>query len=98
MIREKSAIYDKQTEDYLICLRAYTYRHSKARRYTFIDNRKKDEWSGFADLLANLIEKYAEVLDIDNLPEPQDCLDSEKKENVNNSKLFTESIEKLDII
>ena len=48
--------------------------------------------------MANLIEKYAEVLDIDNLPEPQDCLDSEKKENVNNSKLFTESIEKLDII
>ena len=41
MIREKSAIYDKQTEDYLICLRAYTYRHSKARRYTFIDNRKR---------------------------------------------------------
>ena len=29
-----------------------------------------DEWSGFADLLANLIEKYADKLDIDNLPEP----------------------------
>ena len=29
-----------------------------------------DEWSGFADLLANLIEKYADELDIDNLPEP----------------------------
>lgn len=29
-----------------------------------------DPWSGFADLLANLIEKYAETLDIDNLPEP----------------------------
>ncbi len=29
-----------------------------------------DEWSGFADLLANLIEKYADDLDIDNLPEP----------------------------
>lgn len=25
-----------------------------------------DEWSGFADLLANLIEKYADELDIDN--------------------------------
>ena len=24
-----------------------------------------DEWSGFADLLANLIEKYADELDID---------------------------------
>ena len=30
----------------------------------------KDEWSGLADLLANLIEKYATVLDLDNLPEP----------------------------
>ena len=28
-----------------------------------------DKWSGFADLLANLIEKYAAVLDIENLPE-----------------------------
>jgi len=26
-----------------------------------------DKWNGFADLLANLIEKYAAVLDIDNL-------------------------------
>ena len=36
-----------------------------------------DEWSGFADLLANLIEKYAAVLDIDNLPEPPSCLEEE---------------------
>ena len=27
-----------------------------------------DEWSGFADLLANLIEQYAADLDIDNMP------------------------------
>ena len=54
--------------------------------------------SGFADLLANLIEKYAGVLDIENLPDPPICLDSEKKGNVNNSKPFTESIEKTDII
>ena len=27
-----------------------------------------DEWSGFAALLANLIEKYAAVLDLDALP------------------------------
>ena len=69
----------------------------ESRRYTIIDNRKKDEWSGFADLLANLIEKYAAVLDIENLPEPPICLDSEKKEIVNNSKHFAESIEKEDI-
>ena len=70
---------------------------AKRRRYAIIDNRKKDEWSGFADLLANLIEKYAAVLDIENLPEPSICLDSEKKEIVNKSKLFAESIEKTDI-
>ena len=29
-----------------------------------------DEWSGFAELLASLIEKYAADLDIDNLPDP----------------------------
>ena len=66
----------------------------KNRRYAIIDNRKKDEWSGFADLLANLIEKYAAVLDIENLPEPPIYLDSEEKEIVNNAKHFAESIEK----
>ena len=28
-----------------------------------------DEWSGFAALMANLIEKYAEVLNLDALPD-----------------------------
>ncbi len=28
----------------------------------------KDEWNGLADLLANLIEKYAADLSIDELP------------------------------
>lgn len=28
-----------------------------------------DEWSGLADMLANLIEKYASDLDIENLPD-----------------------------
>ncbi len=69
-----------------------------SRRLTIIDNRKKDEWSCFADLLANLIEKYAAVLDIDNLPEPLTCLDSKENENVNNSKLFAKSIEKANIL
>ena len=30
-----------------------------------------DDWSGFADLMANLIAKYATVLDIDSLPDPE---------------------------
>ena len=29
-----------------------------------------DEWSGLADFLANMIEKYAVELDIDALPDP----------------------------
>ena len=70
---------------------------AKRRRYAIIDKRNKDEWSGFADLLANLIEKYAAVLDIDNLPEPPICLDSNEKESVNKSKHFAESIEKTDV-
>ena len=28
-----------------------------------------DEWSGLADMLVNLIEKYASDLDIENLPD-----------------------------
>ena len=52
-----------------------------------------DEWSGFADLLANLIEKYAAVLDIENLPDPPICLDGDKKERADSSKLSTNSIE-----
>jgi hypothetical protein len=53
-----------------------------------------DEWSGFADLIANLIEKYAAVLDIDHLPEPPICLDNNKKEDINSSKLFPDTVEK----
>ena len=50
-----------------------------------------DEWSGFADLLANLIEKYADELDIANLPEPPKIKKSKefstlKQESVENQK------------
>ena len=47
-----------------------------------------DEWSGFADLLANLIEKYASELDVENLHVPavsledQDSAAADKKESV----------------
>ena len=36
-----------------------------------------DEWSGFADLLASLIEKYAADLDLDNLPDPKNVLNQQ---------------------
>lgn len=51
-----------------------------------------DNWSSFADLLANLIEKYAAVLDIENLPEPPIRLDRSTEENVNNSKHSSDAI------
>ena len=30
-----------------------------------------DEWSGLSELLSNLIAKYADVLDIDSMPNPE---------------------------
>ena len=57
-----------------------------------IAHRNKDEWSGFADLLANLIEKYVSVLDIDNLPEPMYSLNDEK--TVNNVEYSENVVEK----
>ena len=39
-----------------------------------------DEWSIFANLLGNLIAKYADVLDIDSLPD-QDISSEDTKTN-----------------
>ena len=58
------------------------------RRLIVIETWCRDEWSGFANLLADLIEKYAAVLDVDNLPEP--CGDNE---NENGSKLLPDAVE-----
>ena len=45
-------------------------------------------------MLANLIEKYAAVLDIDNLPDPPVCLEDALKMIEKDSKLLSEPIEK----
>ena len=42
-----------------------------------IENIMLDEWSGLADLLANLIEKYAADLDIMDMPDTK--IDMENK-------------------
>lgn len=39
-----------------------------------------DSWNGLADLIANLITKYAGVLDLDNLPTPVPVYD--ENENI----------------
>ena len=35
-----------------------------------IEIKERDEWSGIAELLGNIIAKYADVVDLDDLPEP----------------------------
>ncbi len=76
----------------LICICVIT---ATDRRQTVIEYHR-DEWSGFADLLTNLIEKYAAVLDLDSLPDPPICLEDALKLVENDSKLSSEPIEKAD--
>ena len=38
-----------------------------------------NDWNGLADLIANLITKYAGVLDLDNLPNPTPVKNIEDK-------------------
>lgn len=40
----------------------------------------RDEWSGLADLLAGLIEKYIDQLELDALPNPAPNLCTPKEE------------------
>ena len=63
-----------------------------------INMNPTDEWSGFAYLLANLIEKYVEVMDLDNLPDPPVSLDSALKELENKSKHLSGTIEKTNVL
>ena len=48
-----------------------------------------DEWSGFADLLANLIEKYASELDVENLPAPAVPLEDQDTATADKKNLFS---------
>lgn len=48
-----------------------------------------DEWSGFADLLANLIEKYASELDVENLPAPAVPLEDQDSAAAGKKNLFS---------
>ena len=38
-----------------------------------------NDWNGLADLIANLITKYAGVLDLENLPNPTPAKNTEYK-------------------
>lgn len=58
--------------------------------------RNDNEWSAFANLLGNLIAKYADVLDIDSLPDPVIPSEDKKTNEIDNTdfKEIGEDIEK----
>ena len=41
-----------------------------------------NDWNGLAELFANLITKYAGVLDLDNLPDPMPVDNNIENENI----------------
>ena len=47
-----------------------------------------DEWSGFADLMASLIEKYAADLDLDNLPDPKTVRNQQEHVRKNSRTMY----------
>ena len=51
-----------------------------------------DEWSGFADLLANLIGKYAAVLDIEHMPARLVVIDKKDDTEKNKNSINSASI------
>lgn len=63
-----------------------------------IKNLKRDggvlvdnDWNGLADLIANLITKYAGVLDLDNLPNPTPVKNIEDKNKFDMAKTQIEN-------
>ena len=58
--------------------------------------RNDNEWSAFANLLGNLIAKYADVLDIDSSPDPVIPSEDTKTNEIDNTdfKEIGEDIEK----
>ena len=57
-----------------------------------------NDWNGLADLIANLITKYAGVLDLDNLPNPTPVKNVEDKNKFDMAKTQIEKSNKSDII
>ena len=57
-----------------------------------------NDWNGLADLIANLITKYAGVLDLDNLPNPTPVKSTEGKNKFDMARTQIEKSNKSDII
>ncbi|VKN83979.1 site-specific DNA recombinase [Streptococcus pneumoniae] len=59
----------------------------KMRGRYILDN----DWNGLADLIANLIAKYAGALDLDNLPDPTPAKNQEMKNSFDMAKTQIET-------
>ena len=46
-----------------------------------VEIRERDEWSGVAEFLGNIIAKYVDVVDLDALPEPDKYLAEQRLKN-----------------
>ena len=53
-----------------------------------IEIKERDEWSGIAEFLGNIIAKYIDVVDLDALPEPGIYL-TQKRINKMYKKYYT---------
>ena len=70
------------------------------QKKTYFDYRKfvkegggsvDSDWNGLADLIANLITKYAGALDLDNLPDPTPAKNQEMKNSFDMAKTQIET-------
>lgn len=57
-----------------------------------VEIKERDEWSGIAEFLGNIIAKYIDVVDLDALPEPgiyltQKCINKMYRKYMKISKL-----------
>ena len=51
-----------------------------------------DQWNGLSDLLANLIAKYAEVLDIDSMPIPETSENDIEMSDISQKGIATDDV------
>ena len=47
-----------------------------------VEIKERDEWSGVAEFLGNIIAKYVDVVDLDALPEPNKYLAEKRLKNI----------------
>ena len=66
-----------------------------------VEIKERDEWSGIAEFLGNIIAKYVDVVDLDALPEPEKYLAEKRlksmyKKYMEHSKLQRKGVKWVD--